>query len=104
MTLVRHRLRRFYGGNCNISYIIAVPSDATAFHLDPAKVKEHFTRVGGFRVLVMGRSNAGKTTILQRVCNTTELPEVFNAAGEKVPRTTILLVNYSWVAMVRSIP
>lgn len=63
--------------------------------MDPAKVKEHFNRIGCFRVLVMGRSNAGKTTILQRVCNTTELPEVFNATGEKVSRKTILLVDYS---------
>jgi len=52
--------------------------------MDPAKVKEHFDRIGCFRVLIMGRSNAGKTTILQRVCNTTELPEVFNAREEKV--------------------
>ena len=52
--------------------------------MNPAKVKEHFDRIGCFRVLVMGRSNAGKTTILQRVCNTTELPEVFDAKGEKV--------------------
>ncbi|KAL4076517.1 hypothetical protein V8B97DRAFT_1866918 [Scleroderma yunnanense] len=51
--------------------------------MDPARVKEHFDRIGCFRVLVMGRSNAGKTTILQRVCNTTDLPEVFNSEGEK---------------------
>ncbi|KAJ7859978.1 hypothetical protein B0H14DRAFT_2506506 [Mycena olivaceomarginata] len=30
-----------------------------------------------FRVLVAGRANAGKTTILQRVCETTESPEVY---------------------------
>ncbi|KIM68537.1 hypothetical protein SCLCIDRAFT_105948, partial [Scleroderma citrinum Foug A] len=39
---------------------------------------------GRFRILVIGRSNAGKTTLLQRVCNTTELPDIFNANGEKV--------------------
>ena len=52
--------------------------------LDPAQVKKHFDRIDRFRILVIGRSNAGKTTILQRVCNTTELPEIFNAKGEKV--------------------
>ena len=52
--------------------------------LDPAEVKKHFDRIGHFRILVLGRSNAGKTTLLQRVCNTTELPEIFNAKGEKV--------------------
>jgi len=52
--------------------------------MDPKTVREHFDRIGRFRILVIGRSNAGKTTVLQRVCNTTELPEVFNAKGEKV--------------------
>ena len=37
-----------------------------------------------FRVLIIGRANAGKTTILQRVCNTTEQPEIFNRKGYKV--------------------
>ena len=53
-------------------------------HMNSADVKRHFDRIGRFRVLVIGRSNAGKTTLLQRVCNTTELPEIFNAKGEKV--------------------
>jgi GTPase SAR1 family protein len=30
-----------------------------------------------FRVLVIGRANAGKTSILQRVCDTTESPTVY---------------------------
>ena len=30
-----------------------------------------------FRVLVLGRENAGKTTILQRVCDTTESPTIY---------------------------
>ena len=37
-----------------------------------------------FRVLIIGRANAGKTTILQRVCNTTEKPKFFNQKGHKV--------------------
>jgi len=37
-----------------------------------------------FRILVLGRSNAGKTTILQRVCSTTEQPEIFDGNGKKV--------------------
>ncbi|KIO04272.1 hypothetical protein M404DRAFT_143973 [Pisolithus tinctorius Marx 270] len=36
-----------------------------------------------FRILVMGRANAGKTTILQRVCNSTEKPEIFDGKGKK---------------------
>ena len=60
------------------------PSIEEDVRLDPAQVKKHFDRIGRFRILVIGRSNAGKTTILQRVCNTTELPEIFNAKGKKV--------------------
>ncbi|KAG1734274.1 uncharacterized protein EDB91DRAFT_1005264, partial [Suillus paluster] len=37
-----------------------------------------------FRVLILGRANAGKTTILQKVCNTTENPEIYNVKGDKV--------------------
>jgi hypothetical protein len=36
---------------------------------DPDNVK--------FRVLIIGRANAGKTSILQRVCDTTESPESY---------------------------
>jgi hypothetical protein len=42
-----------------------------------------------FRVLVIGRANAGKTTILQRVCDTTESPKVYRR-GEEV-RSTIFV-------------
>ncbi|EDQ98184.1 GTP-binding protein [Laccaria bicolor S238N-H82] len=37
-----------------------------------------------FRVLIIGRANAGKTTILQRVCNTTEQPKIFNQKGHEI--------------------
>jgi hypothetical protein len=30
-----------------------------------------------FRVLVIGRANAGKTSLLQRVCDTTESPKIY---------------------------
>ena len=35
-----------------------------------------------FRVLVLGRANAGKTTILQRVCDTTESPKIYRGGKE----------------------
>jgi polynucleotide 5'-kinase involved in rRNA processing len=37
-----------------------------------------------FRILVIGRANAGKTTILRKVCNTTGDPVIFNPDGKKV--------------------
>jgi 50S ribosomal subunit-associated GTPase HflX len=39
---------------------------------------------GRFRVLIIGRANAGKTTILQQVCHTTEKPKIFNQEGHEV--------------------
>ena len=36
-----------------------------------------------FRVLIIGRANAGKTSILQRVCDTTESPTIYRG-GEEV--------------------
>ncbi|KIO11996.1 hypothetical protein M404DRAFT_19820 [Pisolithus tinctorius Marx 270] len=57
--------------------------------LDPAKAKKHVDRIRRFRILVMGRANAGKTTILQRVCNTTDQPEIFNGEGQKVEPTIV---------------
>ncbi|KAG1900283.1 uncharacterized protein F5891DRAFT_932689, partial [Suillus fuscotomentosus] len=37
-----------------------------------------------FRILIMGRANAGKTTILQKVCNTTDQPEINDLKGKKI--------------------
>ena len=37
-----------------------------------------------FRILVIGRANAGKTTILRKVCNTTGNPIIFDPNGKKV--------------------
>ena len=36
-----------------------------------------------FRVLIIGRANAGKTTILQRVCDTTESPTIYRTRGDE---------------------
>ena len=41
----------------------------------PYDLRSKYTR---FRILVIGRANAGKTTLLQRVCNTTEDPCIYD--------------------------
>ena len=46
-----------------------------------------------FRVLVIGRANAGKTSILQRVCETTESPIVYRGGKEVRGPTFVLLVG-----------
>ena len=42
---------------------------------DPYYLQEKYTH---FRILVIGRANAGKTTLLQRVCNTAEDPCIYD--------------------------
>ena len=42
---------------------------------DSYDLRATYTR---FRILVIGRANAGKTTLLQRVCNTTEDPCIYD--------------------------
>lgn len=37
-----------------------------------------------FRILVIGRANAGKTTLLKRVCNTTKDPLIYNEEKDLV--------------------
>jgi GTPase SAR1 family protein len=49
-----------------------------------------------FRVLVIGRANAGKTSILQRVCDTTESPMIYRE-GEEV-RSTNFVYKYDLTA------
>ncbi|KAJ7193867.1 GTP-binding protein, partial [Mycena pura] len=41
-----------------------------------------------FRILVIGRANAGKTTLLKKVCRSVEDPEIWSPSGEKVRRAT----------------
>ena len=41
-------------------------------------------KFGRFRILVIGRANAGKTTILKKICDSTENPEIYDDKGNKV--------------------
>ena len=45
------------------------------------ELRAKFTR---FRILVIGRANAGKTTILRKLCNATGEPVIFDPTGKKV--------------------
>ena len=57
-------------------------SAETTDHSDDfEKLKEKF---GCFRILIIGRANAGKTTILRGICDTTENPEIYDGKGNKV--------------------
>lgn len=49
-----------------------------------------------FRTLIIGRANAGKTSILQKVCGTTKEPMVFNARGEQVSNLIAVTMKHSY--------
>ena len=44
-------------------------------------IREKF---GQFRILVIGRANAGKTTILKKICDSAEDREIYDDQGTKV--------------------
>ena len=46
-----------------------------------------------FRVLVIGRANAGKTSILQRVCETTESPTIYRGGKEVCRRVQAFVLQ-----------
>jgi polynucleotide 5'-kinase involved in rRNA processing len=56
-------------------------SASSKSQLTAQEIRNRFTR---FRILVIGRANAGKTTILRTVCNTTTEPMIFDPNGKKV--------------------
>ena len=55
---------------------------------NPTKMGNEHSKSGrrlpeiNFRVLIIGRANAGKTSILQRVCDTTDSPAVYRRTGD----------------------
>ncbi|KAF7343620.1 GTP-binding protein [Mycena sanguinolenta] len=42
------------------------------------------SKISHFHILIIGRANAGKTTILKKVCNSVEDPEIYGRYGTKV--------------------
>jgi septin family protein len=63
-------------------------SDALPFRdgaFNPAEIRRQCPQ---FRILVIGKANAGKTTILSKVCNAEPdaKPIIYNAKGKKVKR------------------
>ena len=61
-----------------------------------------------FRVLIIGRANAGKTSILQRVCDTTESPAIYRRGKlgrrEKVRGPSFVLESYLTTDQVKLDP
>ena len=63
-----------------LDLIMATTTEA-AVGLEATKRAEKIReKAGRFRILIIGRANAGKTTILQKVCNSTEGPKIATKA------------------------
>ncbi|KAF7328476.1 GTP-binding protein [Mycena venus] len=56
--------------------------------VDMNKAIDLRSKCGHFRILVIGRANAGKTTLLKRVCGSADGPEIFDPKGKKIKLTT----------------
>ncbi|KAJ7026518.1 hypothetical protein C8F04DRAFT_108939 [Mycena alexandri] len=52
--------------------------------VDTNKVVDLRSKCPHFRVLIIGRANAGKTTLLKKVCNSIDDPQIFSPAGKKI--------------------
>ena len=65
---LRNRLKRAFRLGSRSTPAPAVTNEAS-------ELRAKYTR---FRILVIGRANAGKTTLLKRVCNTIEEPSIFD--------------------------
>ena len=62
----------------------ASPATTIMSDRNPYDLRASYTR---FRILVIGRANAGKTTLLQRVCNTTDDPCVYDENNKNLVST-----------------
>jgi septin family protein len=78
----------------------STPSDVNR---NEDRAEELRKKAGRFRILIIGRANSGKTTILQKICKTDENPDIFNGKGEKVRRMCLYYVSYILLVSIRSI-
>lgn len=80
--------------------VAPVPPPA-AVTIDPdeaMKLRAKYTR---FRILVIGRANAGKTTLLKRVCNTTEEPSIYEE-GKNLVSYPLTVISHSHHLFINS--
>ncbi|KJA19571.1 hypothetical protein HYPSUDRAFT_189789 [Hypholoma sublateritium FD-334 SS-4] len=63
-----------------LPHVPSAPAYQTTMNdIEAMKLRAKYTH---FRILVIGRANAGKTTLLKRVCNTDEDPCIYNENNE----------------------
>jgi len=72
----------------SVRFLLSFFHDLLAYlPFDMNKAIDLRSKCGHFRILIIGRANAGKTTILKKVCNSIDDPETFSPSGKKVSRS-----------------
>ena len=81
MTVTPHTAQLEPLTSATVSFVMSTSSKPQLTAEEIRKTRAKFKK---FRILVIGRANAGKTTILRKVCNTTGEPIIFDPDGKKV--------------------
>ena len=86
------------------STVIALPPAAptSAATTDPEEAAKLRAKYSRFRILVIGRANAGKTTLLKRVCNTTEEPSIYDK-NKNLVSYRLIVISHSHRFFVNSL-
>jgi ABC-type cobalamin/Fe3+-siderophores transport system ATPase subunit len=78
---------------------VASSSDALPFRQGARRAEEIRAECPQFRILIIGKANAGKTTILRKVCNAKPdaKPIIYDEEGKEV-RTKVWFGNFAVLA------
>ena len=79
----------------------AAPAPAVTIGPGPDEAAELRAKYTRFRILVIGRANAGKTTLLKRVCNTTEEPSIYEE-GKNLVSYPLIVISHSHLLFIDS--
>ena len=90
----RRQLNTNLTSNCSRDSL-AMSSTSSKSQISAQQMQDLRERFTQFRILVIGRANAGKTTILHRLCNATGDPTIFDPAGKKVKYVIQVHARYS---------
>jgi ribosome biogenesis GTPase A len=85
----RKYLKKLFGRGSQSTPPADLAPTVSTITIDPKEAAKLRAKYKHFRILVIGRANAGKTTLLKRVCNSKEDP-VYNKV-----RYPLLLIPHS---------
>jgi len=90
-----NRLKKVFRPPANLARTVPIEPE------ESAKLRQKYTH---FRILVIGRANAGKTTLLKRVCNTNDDPVYKKVRYMLLLRTPLLLPLHRQINPTSKVP